>query len=517
MNGVAEAPESPTIVRAFAALLAICVIALICAGSAQAQGIDRWEAKPSSTQAGGHPDLQLHVAFGNRASCSGCSDARNLIQQLPTGFIGSPSGLPQCSLAQFATKECPPDTQIGVFGLFDVFGGELGPYTGQEEPVALYSPLYNLPPHPTEAALIGFVAPIIAYTSQIGINARTESDYGLEVSALDTYRVFAPVSVDVWLWGVPALPIHDNARFSNPVNPLCIGRPYDQVNPAGVFGQPGCHPSTPSNAPPIPFLNNPSACGVPLSATIDLTFYNGLFNTAESPWPATTGCDLLSFSPSFDATPTTGQAETASGLEAEINVPQSQSPTVPTPSQIRATRVSLPPGFTLNANAADGKTACTDEEAAFGTERRSQVPGDLEDRHRDSGNDVPARTDPRRHLPRRASSGESLPDLPHRGRLRDPREASRRCPTKPGHRPAGNRVRGPSPGTVPALRAALLRRRAWGAGDPRAVRGIPGEDGIRPLGRRPAESDTRSASSRSTRDRNGGPCPNVATARSHRR
>jgi hypothetical protein len=374
MNVVAEAPERPTIVRALAVLLTICVIALICAGSAQAQGIDRWEAKPSSTQAGGHPDLELHVSFGNRASCSGCSDARNLIQQLPTGFIGSPSGLPQCSLAQFATKECPPDTQIGVFGLFNLFAPELGPYTGQEEPVALYSPLYNLPPHPTEAALIGFVAPVIAYTSQIGINARTESDYGLEVSALDTYRVFAPVSVDVWLWGVPALPIHDNARFSNPVNPLCIGRPYDQVNPAGVLGQPGCHPSTPSNAPPIPFLNNPSACGVPLSATIDLTFYNGVFATADSPWPATTGCDLLSFSPSFDATPTTGQAETASGLEAEINVPQSQSPTVPTPSQIRATRVSLPPGFTLNANAADGKTACTDEEAAFGTRDEAKCP-----------------------------------------------------------------------------------------------------------------------------------------------
>jgi hypothetical protein len=371
MNGIGRAQ-----VRVLGTLLALGVIGAIFAGPAQAHNqVTLWEAKPSSTQAGAHPDLQIHVYYGSRVACDDCSDARNIIQQQPTGFIGSPSELPQCSLAQFATKECPPDTQVGVFGLFN-FGAEfgLGDYHGQENPIALFSPLYNLPPHPGEAALIGFVAPIISFTAQIGINARTESDYGVEIAARDAYRVFAPPAIDVWLWGVPALPIHDKARFSTPINPLCIGLPDDQVSPPGIFEFPGCHPATPSNAPPIPFLNNPTVCGVPLSTTVELTYYDGIFDSVEAPWPVTTGCDQLSFSPSYGATPTTEQAETASGLEAEIRAPQSQSPTVPTPSQVRATRVTLPPGFTLNANAADGKTACTDAEAAFGTRAEARCP-----------------------------------------------------------------------------------------------------------------------------------------------
>jgi hypothetical protein len=374
MNGIARDRGHRTAARIFVALVAAGVLCAVLAGSAQADPeVTFWEAKPSSTQAGGHPDLQIHVAYGNRASCEDCSDARDVIQQLPTGFIGSPAELPQCSLADFAIKKCPPDTQIGVFGLFNFCCG-LGPYAGEENPVALFSPLYNLPPHPNEAANIGFVSPIISFTSQIGINSRTESDYGLEVSSLNQFRLFAPPAIDVWLWGVPASPIHDNARFPIPINPFCLGRPYDLVNPPDFFGFGGCQAPEPSNAPQIPFLNNPSVCGVPLSSVVELKFYNGIFSSAENPWPATTGCDQLSFAPSFDATPTTGQAETASGLEATIKVPQSQSPTVPTPSQVRSTRVTLPPGFTLNANTADGKSACTDEEAAFGTRNEAKCP-----------------------------------------------------------------------------------------------------------------------------------------------
>jgi hypothetical protein len=371
MTGIAIA--RPSTIRLLGCLLPIFLAAAITAAPAQANEITLWEAKPSSTQAGGHPDVQMHIYFGNHTSCPDCSDVRDFIQQLPTGFTGSPAGLPQCSLAQFATKECPSDTQIGVYGLL---GFVTPPYSpdGEYEPIGLYSPLYNLPPHPGEAANIGFVAPIISFTSQIGINARSESDFGLEVSASYLFRLFPPPYIDVWLWGVPASSSHDLARFPTPVNPICLGRPNDQSNPPGFFGFPGCHPPEPSNAPPLPFLSNPTACGATLSAVAELAYYNGLFDSAESSWPETTGCDQLSFSPSYDATPTTEQAETSSGLEADIKVPQTRSPTVPSPSQVRATRVTLPPGFTLNANTADGKSICTDAQGAFHTRNEANCP-----------------------------------------------------------------------------------------------------------------------------------------------
>src|SRR5262249_2179268 len=72
--------------------------------------------------------------------------------------------------------------------------------------------------------------------------------------------------------------------------------------------------------------------------------------------------------------PTTEAADSPSGIDAQLKVPQSLNPNVPSPSEIRATRVTLPPGFTLNSNAADGKTACTDEQSAIGTREGAICP-----------------------------------------------------------------------------------------------------------------------------------------------
>ena len=46
--------------------------------------------------------------------------------------------------------------------------------------------------------------------------------------------------------------------------------------------------------------------------------------------------------------------------------------------------MTLPEGLTINPDAADGQTACTDAEANFGTDGAGQLPGQLEDRDRRS-------------------------------------------------------------------------------------------------------------------------------------
>ena len=75
-----------------------------------------------------------------------------------------------------------------------------------------------------------------------------------------------------------------------------------------------------------------------------------------------TGCDQLSFNPSLYAQPTTTQTDRPPGSKS-ISTSPALSPTVPSPSEIKATTVTLPPGFSINPNAADGKTACAEAEA----------------------------------------------------------------------------------------------------------------------------------------------------------
>ena len=109
------------------ARLAMSILALVVAGAfgallpgvAQAGNeIKKFEAFPTTAQAGGHPDIVTAVAFGNRlnnnpGSPCNCSDGRAITVHLPTGVIGNPSAIPTCSLAEFSQAECPVESQIG--------------------------------------------------------------------------------------------------------------------------------------------------------------------------------------------------------------------------------------------------------------------------------------------------------------------------------------------------------------------------------------------------------------------
>ena len=222
--------------------------------SAQAYtAIDNWLAETMSTQAGGHPDIGIHASYDTRVinngggppgePCNACQDPRDVIVHFPTGFIGSPSQIPQCSLADFATEQCSTDTQVGVFMLYLPAFTEGKPYKGEPEPFGLFSPVYNLPPHPYEAAQLGFVAPIVKFGGQISLNARTESDYGLDAASFNIFHLIPVNGIDLYIWGTPASPIHDNARLPNPQPTICIGTPTNQTeaHSAPPFVGPACH------------------------------------------------------------------------------------------------------------------------------------------------------------------------------------------------------------------------------------------------------------------------------------
>jgi hypothetical protein len=346
-------------VKVITALIAVVALASMVAPAAQAGApIYNFEVTSSTTQAGGHPNIFTVLQFGNRATqhipaptCN-CQDARDFTIHFPTGIIGDPHSVPKCTEADFGNNLCPPESQVGLAGV----GG------GEEKPSVIEGglgsiPVYNLVPPPGQPGLLAFSVPALGSPVYLNVEPRTGGDYGLDGSAKGISHVIPLSFVALELWGVPADPEHTQ---------------YRQI--------PGCDPfyggcgGAESTAPPQPFLDNPTTCGENLTMSAEVYAYDGETSHAALPYPATTGCDQLSFNPSLYAQPTTLTTDSASGLDIDLKVPQYSNPTVPSPSEIKQSVVTLPPGFSINPNAADGKVACTDSEAKLGTTAEAQCP-----------------------------------------------------------------------------------------------------------------------------------------------
>jgi hypothetical protein len=75
----------------------------------------------TDTQAGSHPyEATFIVDFNTvtgRKALSGERaefEARNLTFNLPPGFVGDPTAVPRCPLAQFNASLCPAASQVGI-------------------------------------------------------------------------------------------------------------------------------------------------------------------------------------------------------------------------------------------------------------------------------------------------------------------------------------------------------------------------------------------------------------------
>ncbi len=322
--------------------------------------------RSSTTQAGGHPNIRTRFDYANREGLSFpsdcyCEDARTITDHLPPGVIGNPHAVPYCSPAQLGTFTCPPDSQIGTIWT-DFLDGDF------------FSPLYNIEPDPDQAGLFGFEFPFTDSPAFLELSARTGGDYGLDATLPNVPQTVPPEGSIVTLWGVPAEPSHDAYRVAFGDSASCSDEASEEP-PVEEGTRPPCSGSgTPSTSPRIPFLENPTTCGESLTSSLEILAYDTGTSIAEAAYPATTGCDQLSFNPSLSAQPTVTATDTPSGLEVDLSVPQQQSPEVPSPSEIRAATVKLPVGFSINPGAADGKSACSDADARLGTPEEAECP-----------------------------------------------------------------------------------------------------------------------------------------------
>jgi hypothetical protein len=324
-------------------------------------GIESLGAGVSTTTAGAHPEFVTEFSVTHsvqNGSVRVGARPEDISFELPSGLVGNPNAVPNCSTGDFLASRCHPDTQVGVAEVL----------TSLNQVVEV--PIYNLKPsHPdAEIARFGFYAVWVPVF--IDIKVRTESDYAVVAGVHYAPGVVPLVESRATLWGNPASSIHDGQRATPEEIPLC-----NKLVP--------CMQPDEKRASEVPvaqrkaFLSNPSACGA-AAVRLSVTSYQlpgRLFqkSTPLEPGPIT-DCQGLPFEPSFSAQPTSHVAGAPTGLDTKLIIPQHLGEDERSSATMREAKVTLPEGMQIAAGAANWIGTCSDEQVGFHREVDAQCP-----------------------------------------------------------------------------------------------------------------------------------------------
>jgi hypothetical protein len=322
------------------------------------EGIAKFETTSSTSAAGAHPDLTTSFELESPGTPE---SAKDVIFNAPEGIFGNPDAITQCTSVDFALEQCPSSSQAGLITIRANFSKNSKFLLGT-------APIYDLQPG-ANTALFAFAAPTLNIPIQIPVSVRTGSDYGLTFTVKDITQLAPLASAKMTLWGFPAEEGHDAQRFPK-------GSP---AHPAGCpsSATTNCIKEPTSAAISVhPLTDNPTTCtGVPLPTTLEVQTYQepGERSAAESSYPSTSGCYFETFNPVLFASPTITETDSPSGLDLELSAAQTEG-FAAAPSEIKSATVTLPPGFTINPDAADGQSMCTNAQANFSSEGPAECP-----------------------------------------------------------------------------------------------------------------------------------------------
>ncbi len=341
-------------------------------------------------QAGGHPyaittyiDLNKSLDY---ASGPRDPDAKDVVTNLPPGLLGNPAGIAQCSLSQlspangnvFPPPECPTSSQIGTVTLqVEFFEAKVM--------TKLATPLYNMVPPTNAPARFGFSA--LGTPITIEGNVRNGGDFGVTVGSYNIPIILPLAGIEITFWGVPADPSHDYAR--------CPWYGFSSI--AACEEQTNLSTPRPDPEPPKAFLTLPTSCTPPggsfqTSLQVDSWAAPGtwleqsLVNHLPPAYPAQPsewgpsqgiiGCDLTPFQPSISVQPTNAQADTPSGLNVDIGLPQDGllNPTGIATADVKKAVVTLPEGESVSPSAADGLGSCSASQIGLTTGAPASCP-----------------------------------------------------------------------------------------------------------------------------------------------
>ncbi len=333
-------------------------VAVFAAPASASEGIESFETTTSSTLAGGHPTLRTSFSLESPGSPEA---AQNIFFNAPRGVFGNPDAITQCTSSDFALDQCPATSQAGLITI-------RANYEGDVEKLLGTAPIYNLIPGPN-TALFAFIVPTLNIPIGIPVAVRTAGDYGLRFTVSNISELTPLASAELTFWGFPAEAGHDPERFPK-------GSPG---NPAGCPGalNTECNANPTSSAITVhPLTINPTTCTEqPLTTSLEVQTYRdpNARSSKSGSYPPTTDCERESFYPALYASTTTSQTDSPSGLNVNLSDPQPLG-FAATPSEISSATVTLPAGLTINPDAADGQTQCTEAEANFSSEGPAECP-----------------------------------------------------------------------------------------------------------------------------------------------
>jgi hypothetical protein len=322
----------------------------------------------SSDQAGAHADWVTSFDFAHEESGATYNDARNIVINLPAGFDASNTAVPTCTDAQLLSVHpgtalgllpaCPVASQIGQVSV-EIFAAPENPNVYQ-----LTFPVYlmEVTSFGTTAELGFKVADLFTQILQVQVRP---GDTGLTATTPNIPKVGEVHNVSATIWGLPAAPEHDAQRGA-----ICGGKGEHPPICRNEFGAP-----QEARIPVKPLLSNPTSCGT-FEATMEADSWEEPFNWAKASDQVgpTTECDRVAFEPSIEVQPSTRSAESPTGLEVSLVVPQTwENQFTFATANLKDTTVTLPEGMTANPSLAAGLGECTP--AQYQSETSSSPPG----------------------------------------------------------------------------------------------------------------------------------------------
>jgi hypothetical protein len=348
------------VIARIAALVGILAVlaALGATPAAATESIGSFSSTVSTTHVGGHPDIVTTFSLEDPGAPEA---ARNVIFNTPEGIFGNPRAIDLCTSQDFALAQCPSASQSGLITIH-------ARYEGDPDFLLGTAPVYDLEPG-DQTALFGFIVPTIDLPIRVPVAVRTGSDFGLRFTVSNITQLIPLAEAEMTFWGFPALESHDIQRFAK-------GSPGVPAGCPGLADTSCITSPTPAAISVHPLTDNPTVCtGKPLPVSLDVQTYQdpGHLSHADTTYPPTTECEKETFKPVLYARPTTGETDSASGLDVQLTNPQPLG-FAATPSELHSSVVTLPAGLTVNPDAADGQSACLDSQANFGTEGPAECP-----------------------------------------------------------------------------------------------------------------------------------------------
>jgi len=347
--------------------LAAAALALAASPAAAAFGLTDLEVISETAgggealQAGSHPyALTTQVAVQTELDPDSgkvvpSEELKDLYISFPSGLVGNPTAVPQCSSEAFLAGETGECENASAIGVAEVEFGE-------PDKIVLV-PVYNLEPTRGFAAKLGFIVEQRAPVA-IDVGISPGSPHEVLAKATNVSQALFFLRSRVTIWGTPADPSHDPQRGT------CALK--GGTCPSGLLTEKA-------------FLTLPTDCVDPLTFGFEGDSWQNpdppqWFATSESVGGAGTplspiDCGEVGFEPVVEVAASTAAANSPSGLDFKIDVddPGLSDPTARAESTIEKAEVTLPEGMTLNPSAGEGLASCS--QADLANETPTSAPG----------------------------------------------------------------------------------------------------------------------------------------------